>query len=150
MSLREYERVMKSAGDPTRLRILKMLEGGELCVCQMIAVLGLSQSTVSKHLFLLKTGGLVKERRDGKWVHYSLDGSGETVFARTILGCLRKWLNEDPVVARDRSREAVAREVGPAGICERGMTLPGGQKAARAVPGRGEKAAAKPAAGRTL
>ncbi len=65
MSLREYERVMKSAGDPTRLRILKMLEGGELCVCQMIAVLGLSQSTVSKHLFLLKTGGLVKERRDG-------------------------------------------------------------------------------------
>ncbi len=149
MSLREYERVMKSAGDPTRLRILKMLEGGELCVCQIIAVLGLSQSTVSKHLFLLKTGGLVKERRERKWVHYSLDGSGKAIFARTILGCLKKWLNEDPVVARDRARETVAREIGPAGVCERGMTLPEGRKAACACPPRGHRAAAKPAAGRT-
>ncbi len=89
MSLRDYERAMKSAADPTRLRILKMLEGGELCVCQLIAVLELSQSTVSKHLFLLKMGGLVKERREGKWVHYSPDRSGNSVFAPKILGCLK-------------------------------------------------------------
>lgn len=124
MSLRDYERAMKSAADPTRLRILKMLEGGELCVCQLIAVLELSQSTVSKHLFLLKMGGLVRERREGKWVHYALDRSGDSVFAPKILGCLRGWLNDDPVVVRDRAREAVAREMGPAEVCERGMTLP--------------------------
>jgi DNA-binding transcriptional ArsR family regulator len=148
MSLRSYERVMKSAADPTRLRILKMLEGGELCVCQVIAVLELSQSTVSKHLFLLKTSALVKERREGKWVHYSLDGSGGAVFARKILGCLKGWLNDDPVVARDRSREAVAREIGPEGICGRGMTLPARRNAACGCPTRGERTAAKTAAGR--
>lgn len=139
MSLRNYELVMKSAADPTRLRILKMLEGGELCVCQVIAVLGLSQSTVSRHLFLLKMGGLVKERREGKWVLYSLDGSGDAVFARKILGCLKGWLNDDAVVARDRAREAVARQVGPEGVCERGMALPDGRNARVACRARGEK-----------
>ncbi len=137
MSLREYELVMKSAADPTRLRILKMLEGGELCVCQVIAVLELSQSTVSKHLFLLKMGGLVKERREGKWVLYSLDGSGGTVFARNILGFLKEWLNDDAVLARDRAREALARQVGPEAVCGRGMTLPEGRKAA--APGRARR-----------
>ncbi len=148
MSLRNYERVMKSAGDPTRLRILKLLEGGELCVCQLIAILELSQSTVSRHLSLLRMGGLVKERRERKWVHYSLDGSGGAVFARKILGCLKGWLNDDPVVARDRTREAVAREIGPEGICGRGMTLPARRMAACGCPARGEKAGAKAAAGR--
>ena len=124
MSLREYERVMKSAADPTRLRILKLLEGGELCVCQIIAVLEFNQSTVSKHLFLLKAAGLVKERRDGKWIHYSLDGRQGSPYARKTLQSLRGWLNDDPVIGRDRNREALAREVGPMEICERGMTLP--------------------------
>lgn len=149
MPLRDYERVMKSAADPTRLRILKMLEGGELCVCQIIAVLELSQSTVSKHLFLLKMGGLVKERRSGKWVHYSLDGSGGAVFARKILSCLKGWLNDDPVVARDRSREAVAREIGPEGICGRGMTLPARRKAACGCATGKEATVARTAGGRS-
>lgn len=148
MTLRDCERVMKAAADPTRMRILKMLEGGELCVCQIVAVLALSQSTVSKHLFLLRAGGLVKERRAGKWVHYSLDGSGGAVFARKILGCLKGWLNDDPVVARDRSREAVAREIGPESICGRGMTLPVRRKAACGCPAGGERTAAKAAPGR--
>ncbi len=130
MSLRDYERAMKSAADPTRLRILKLLERGALCVCQIIAVLELSQSTVSKHLFLLKMGGLVRERREGKWVHYSLDRSGESVFAPRILGCLKGWLNHDPVVVRDRAREAIAREMGPGEVCGHGMTLPERRKAA--------------------
>ncbi len=142
MSLRDYERAMKSAAEPTRLRILKMLEGGELCVCQIIAVLGLGQSTVSRHLFLLKMGGLVKERREGKWVLYSLDGSGDAIFARRILGCLKGWLNDDAVVSRDRAREAIAPQIGPRGVCERGMVLPEGRRAAGACRTRGEKAAA--------
>ncbi len=146
MSLRDYERAMKCAADPTRLRILKMLERGDLCVCQIIAVLELSQSTVSKHLFLLKLGGLVRERREGKWVHYAVDRSGGSVFAPTILRCLRGWLNDDPVVVRDRAREAVARELGPGEVCGRGMTLP----ERKACGSRARRAAAdpRPAAGR--
>jgi len=116
--------VMKSVADPTRVRILKVLEGGEACVCQIVAVLALSQSTVSKHLFLLKMAGLVKERQEKKWVHYSLDGSGGSPYARKMLAALKGWLNDDPVIARDRRREGLAREIGPEEICERGMTLP--------------------------
>jgi len=130
MSLREYERAMKSAADPTRVRILKLLEEGEMCGCQIVAVLELSQSTVSKHLFLLKMAGLVKERKEKKWVHFSLDGSRGNPYARKLLATLRGWLNDDLVVERDKKREALARELGPADICERGMTLPSRRAAA--------------------
>ena len=124
MSLRGYEMVMKAVADPTRVRILKMLEGGEICVCQIVAVLELGQSTVSKHLFLLKMAGLVRERQERKWVLYALDGSGGTPYAKRMLNTLKGWLGDDPVVVRDRSRVALAREIGPAEVCERGMTLP--------------------------
>lgn len=130
MSLRDYERVMKSVADPTRVRILKLLEAGEMCVCQVVAVLELSQSTVSKHLFLLKMAGLVKERQEKKWVHYSLDGSEGVPYARKMLNALKGWLNDDAAIERDRKREALAREIGPAGVCERGMTLPARRAAA--------------------
>ena len=124
MSLRDYERVMKAVADPTRVRIMKILEKGELCVCQVIAILEFNQSTISKHLFLLKMAELVKERKQGKWVHYSLNGSDGSPYAKKMIKALRGWLNDDPVIERDRKREAVARAVGPIGICERGMTLP--------------------------
>ncbi len=148
MSLRDYEIVMKSVADPTRLRILKLLEGGELCVCQMIAVLELGQSTVSRHLSLLRMSGLVKERREKKWIHYSLDGSGRSAFPRQILHCLKGWLNDDPVVVRDRDREAVAREIGPERICGHGMTLPDRPGARCCTPSGKQTCVEKPAARR--
>ena len=143
MPLRDYERVMKSVADPTRVRILKLLEGGEMCVCQVIAVMEFNQSTISKHLFLLKAAGLVRERREGKWVHYSLDGSGVSPYARKMLKVLKNWLNDDPVVERDRKREAIARDVGPMEICERGMTLPARRSGACCPAPRKEAAVSK-------
>lgn len=130
MSLREYEMVMKAVADPTRVRILKLLEAGEMCGCQIVAILELSQSTISKHLFLLKMAGLVMERKEKKWVHYALSGSRGNPYARKMLNTLSGWLNGDPVVQRDKKREALARELGPATICERGMTLPSRRAAA--------------------
>ena len=124
MSLREYEMVMKAVADPTRVRILKILEAGEMCGCQIVAILELSQSTISKHLFLLRMSGLVKERKEKKWVHYALPRTGGSRYARKMLTALRGWLDMDQVVERDRRREALARELGPENICERGMTLP--------------------------
>ena len=64
--------VLKAMGHPVRLRILAMLRGGELCVCQMTALLDLATSTVSAHLADLKRAGLVTERKDGRWVFYRL------------------------------------------------------------------------------
>ena len=127
MGLRRYESVMKAVADPTRVRILKILESGEMCVCQVIAILSLGQSTVSKHLFLLRTAELIKDRRDRKWVYYSLDRGNDSPYAARILRNLRGWLNDDPVVAKDRERAAMARASGPIAICERNMTLPARQ-----------------------
>ena len=124
MGLKQYEAVMKAASDPTRVRILKILESGEMCVCQVIAILSLGQSTVSKHLFLLRTAGLIKVRRDHKWVRCSLDRGGDSHYASRMLRNLRGWLNDDPVIAKDRERSLLARAIGPIAICERKMTLP--------------------------
>jgi DNA-binding transcriptional ArsR family regulator len=143
MSLREYEMVMKAAADPTRVRILKLLEAGEMCGCQIVAILELSQSTISKHFFLLKMAGLVKERKEKKWVHYALSGSEGNPYSRKMLNTLRGWLNGDPVVERDKKREALARELGPASICERGMTLPSRRAAACCPPPRKEAVGSK-------
>lgn len=70
--LETFETVAKAVADPSRARILKLLEGGELCVCQITTVLDLAPATVSKHLAALKTAGLLQQRRDGKWVYYRL------------------------------------------------------------------------------
>lgn len=124
MGLNQYETVMKAASDPTRVRILKILESGEICVCQIIAVVQLSQPTISKHLSLLKSAGLIKDRKDKKWVFYSLDGQDADGYAGRVLRNLRGWLNDDPLIEKDRERTALARNLGPVTICARGMTLP--------------------------
>jgi DNA-binding transcriptional ArsR family regulator len=64
--------LLKTLGHPARLRILALLRGGELCVCQINAVVGLAASTVSEHLTELRRAGLLEERKDGRWVHYAL------------------------------------------------------------------------------
>jgi arsenate reductase/ArsR family transcriptional regulator len=102
--MRDFELAMKAVGDPTRTRILKLLEGGGLCVCQVQAVLGLAPSTVSKHLTSLKLAGLVEDQRDGKWIEYSLGGGPRNPHAGPILELLRDSLDRDPAVIADRKR----------------------------------------------
>lgn len=65
----------KALADPTRLRIVVLLTAGELCVCDILAVLHLPQSTVSRQLAILKSAGLVADRRAGRWVHYRLQAN---------------------------------------------------------------------------
>ena len=67
---------VKALAHPGRLRLLAMLRGGDLCVCQLTAVLELAASTVSSHLSDLRRAGLVTERKSGKWVHYHLVTTG--------------------------------------------------------------------------
>lgn len=95
---------MKAVSDPTRTRILKLLEGGGLCVCQVQAVLGLAPSTVSKHLTILKHAGLVEDRRNGKWIEYALARESHNPHAERILGVLPGDLDRDVAVVADRQR----------------------------------------------
>ena len=73
--------------DPTRLRLLSLMKGGEICVCHLQQVLQTNQPKVSRHLAYLKMAGLVKSRRQGKWMHYSLaevKGPLKKIFSQTL------------------------------------------------------------------
>jgi len=65
-------RFFKALADETRLRILRLLEVREMCVCEVMVALDLTQPTASHHLGLLENAGLVKDRKEGKWVFYSI------------------------------------------------------------------------------
>ncbi len=65
-------RFFKALGDETRMRILKLLEVREMCVCEVMVALGLTQPTASHHLGILENSGLVKNRREGQWIFYSV------------------------------------------------------------------------------
>lgn len=75
--------IFKALSDETRLRILKLLEPGELCVCDIVAALDMIQPNVSFHLGVLKEAGFIKDRRQGKWIHYRLDDSD--IFRRFLI-----------------------------------------------------------------
>jgi ArsR family transcriptional regulator len=70
--MKQYLAITKALSDPSRVRMLCALRGGELCVCQLIELLGLAPSTVSKHLSVLNQAELVDSRKEGRWVYYRL------------------------------------------------------------------------------
>ncbi len=102
--IQQFEMVVKAAGDGSRVRILKMLEGGELCVCQVTTVLDLAPATVSKHLSVLKLAGLVMQRKEGRWVYYRLADRALNPYALPLLKTIRETLVEDPTIETDRVR----------------------------------------------
>ena len=70
--LQDISERFKAISDPTRLKILYLLQDGELCACEIIGVLEKPQSTISHHLNVLKNAGFIKGRKEGVWIHYNL------------------------------------------------------------------------------
>ena len=70
--------VLKLLGDKTRLTMIGLLKHGECCVCEFVEVLQMSQPSISQHLRKLRDNGLVKERRSGQWIFYSLNRENDT------------------------------------------------------------------------
>ncbi len=116
--MRDFESALKAAGDPTRTRILKLLEQGEMCVCQVQAVLELAPSTVSKHLAILKAAGLVDDRREGKWIHYGLARESRNPHADAVLSLLRGRLEDESRIAADRKRLQQVMRVPLTQLCD--------------------------------
>lgn len=109
--MRELVKVLKAAGDKNRLRILKMLQHKNMCVCELSAVLGIAQPSVSRHMGLLKEAGLVCDERDGQWIIYSLRRNAINAYAPTLLKNLLGWVNDEPVVRDDiRKSSGLCRE----------------------------------------
>ncbi len=93
-----FLRVIKALSDRNRVKIVKLLQRRELCVCELQQALDVSQPTVSKHLKILEAAGLVTWRRQGLWVNYMVTGSAENPYATVLLANLRHWLEDDPEI----------------------------------------------------
>ena len=93
--------LFKALSDETRLRIVKLLEAGELCVCHLVVAVDMSQPKVLFHLKVLKEAGLVKDRREGKWMHYRLNESD--LFRRLLFLSVADRVGEEEIAA-DRER----------------------------------------------
>ncbi len=110
--MKEFLKVMKAASDPNRIKILKMLEHRVMCVCELYTVLGIAQSTASKHLKILEDAGLVESYKDGLWVNFTLSDGKNNPFASNLLGNLKHWLNEDSDIIASISKSSdVHREI---------------------------------------
>jgi len=115
--MRELIKVFKALSDETRLRMLKLLLEGELCVCEIMQVLEISQSRASRNLGILREAGLLKDRRDGQWVHYSINTEGVTDYA-PLLELLNQSLNQDETILKDKEKRKVAVKLGKQGCGE--------------------------------
>lgn len=80
---------LQALADGNRLRIVEVLRRGERCVCEIQEAVGLSQSLLSHHLRALREAGLVRDRREGRWVHYALDPRTATALETFIRGLAR-------------------------------------------------------------
>jgi len=105
--------IAKALSDPTRLRILCALRSGEVCVCQIQAMLGVAASTVSRHLGLLEGAGLLESRREGRWMHYRLPDEAEGSAAAEAIAWVHRWLGDDAQIRRDAERLRVVLCVVP-------------------------------------
>jgi ArsR family transcriptional regulator, arsenate/arsenite/antimonite-responsive transcriptional repressor len=104
-SMKSTARMFKALSDETRLRILCLLLDGDLCVCDLMAVLQLPQSTVSRHLAYLKNAGFVDDRRCGVWMYYSIVENVSNL-QQYLLKSLRENLPHLEVAVSDRERLA--------------------------------------------
>lgn len=110
--------VFKALSDESRLRAFMALRHHELCVCQIIELLQLAPSTVSKHMSILKQAGLVESRKKGRWIHYRI--------AKSILDerdFLVNWLTEilinDETINKDNVAINHILEIGPEELCRK-------------------------------
>jgi ArsR family transcriptional regulator len=91
--------------DPVRIRLLNLLAAGELCVCDLTDILGLPQSSVSRHLAYLRRAGLVETEQKGKFAHYRLSDS-RTAVHRNLLDSLKSSFPAIPALNQERGRAA--------------------------------------------
>lgn len=102
--MKNFIAITKALADESRVRLLLALENGELCVCQLIELLGLAPSTVSKHMSLLKQAGLVDMRKEGRWAYYRIAGKDSPEPVRTALQWVFKSAGASPTALRDKAK----------------------------------------------
>ena len=133
--MRDFLSITKALSDENRVRVLMALSSGELCVCQIIELLRLAPSTVSKHMAILKQARLVEGDKNGKWVYYRLAGDSAPRAVTEAIDWAKKHLVSEQVVKRDAKNLNSILKQRPVEVCRK-------QKASRLARSAGVSAVA--------
>ena len=117
--MREFMNLSKALADANRVRMVLVLRGRELCACQLTELFGLAPSTMSKHLSLLYQAQLVKVRKEGRWVYYSLPGKEAPPPIRAALAWVDLSLADDEQTAADAKRLKQVLKIDPTVLCRK-------------------------------
>jgi len=115
--MKDFLVVAKAVADENRARILLFLREDELCVCQVIEMLGLAPSTVSSHLSILQRAGLVEARKEGRWMYYRVADNGASATVRETIHWAQKCLAGTPSVLNDAARLKSVRKMDIKRLC---------------------------------
>jgi ArsR family transcriptional regulator, arsenate/arsenite/antimonite-responsive transcriptional repressor len=111
--MRDLIKLLKVLSDESRLRVVNLLQERECCVCEVIQVMGISQSKASRILSALYDAGLLKLKRDGRWALYSLDKDNMKDYANYIFSGVTKVLDENSIFVKDREKLKITERIGP-------------------------------------
>ena len=117
--MRSFMAVVRALADENRVRALLALRDCELCACQIIELLGLANSTVSKHMSILKQARLVDSRKDGRWVYYHLTGEEVPTEVREAITWVCKSLTKDPEIQKDAEILKEILKLDPEKLCKK-------------------------------
>ncbi|MDH3825831.1 MAG: metalloregulator ArsR/SmtB family transcription factor [Desulfobacterales bacterium] len=115
----EFLNITKALAEENRLRILLALEVEELCVCQIIELLELAPSTVSKHIYVLRQARLVEGRKDGRWMYYRLADESASTQVSEAIAWLKKSLSPSERIRADAKRLKAILKIDREVLCSR-------------------------------
>jgi ArsR family transcriptional regulator len=99
--MKDIVNIFKALADPTRLRIVLLLRRRELCVCELMAVLGMEQSRVSRHMRVLREAGIAEDVREGRWIIYRVPEEANALLEGLLTGALRDRIERSGEAAAD-------------------------------------------------
>jgi ArsR family transcriptional regulator, arsenate/arsenite/antimonite-responsive transcriptional repressor len=118
MQLRDFLAITKALADENRVRLLLALTSQELCLCQLVEMLGLAPSTVSKHMSILRQARLVEGRKQGRWQYFRLAGRTAAPAVRQAIAWTQRSAADDPRVIEDAKRLTEILRLDPLALCE--------------------------------
>jgi ArsR family transcriptional regulator len=110
--------VTKALADGNRLRVVMALRGGELCVCQIVALLQLAPSTTSRHMAILRQARLVESRKEGRWMYYRLPERDAPKAVKEVVAWVRRHLVHSSQIVRDEKELKRILRMDPEEICK--------------------------------
>ena len=116
--MRSFLAITRALNDQARLRTLLALRRGELCLCQLVELLGLAPSTISRHVNILYEAGLVDRRKDGRWAYFKLAGRDAPPAARRAIRWVTDCLDGETVIVGDEGKLRAVMEQDLEQLCE--------------------------------